>query len=173
MKRTKKFLCLALALCITFSLFVIEGFSAENADFDVTKAVIVKSENASITDNYAAERLKYYLDEIAGGNIEIITDNKEAEYEISVGDTLRSSADFTDAPDGSYTITSENKRIIIDGAGSKGTINGVYYFLEAYCDCHWYEAEVIIIPENESLCVPADIEVCYIAGVFGKGLCVP
>ena len=161
MKRTKKFLCLALALCITFSLFVIEGFSAENADFDVTKAVIVKSENASITDNYAAERLKYYLDEIAGGNIEIITDNKEAEYEISVGDTLRSSADFTDAPDGSYTITSENKRIIIDGAGSKGTINGVYYFLEAYCDCHWYEAEVIIIPENESLCVPADIDVSY------------
>ncbi len=161
MKRTKKFLSLALAFCITFSLFVIEGFSAENADFDVTKAVIVKSENASITDNYAAERLKYYLDEITGGNIEIITDNKEAEYEISVGDTLRSSADFTDAPDGSYTITSENKRIIIDGAGSKGTINGVYYFLEAYCDCHWYEAEVIIIPENESLCVPADIDVSY------------
>ena len=29
-----------------------------------TKAVIVKSENASITDSYAAERLKYYLDEI-------------------------------------------------------------------------------------------------------------
>ncbi len=160
MKNTKKFISIILVFCMSLSLFVFEGFSAENS-FDVTKAAIVKAANASITDNYAAERLKHYLDEITGGDIAVITDNESEEYEISVGATNRSSFDFTDASDGSYKITSDSKRVIIDGAGSKGTINGVYNFLETYCDCHWYEAEVIIVPENAELSVPADINVSY------------
>ena len=161
MKKVKKLLSIVLAACIVLSLFVIEAFSAESNAFDITDAVIVKSENAGITDSYAAERLKFYLDKITGGNIEIITDTSDAEYEISVGATSRSDADFTSFPDGSYRITSSDKRIIIDGAGSKGTINGVYSFLRDYCGCRWYEADVIIIPENSALTVPTDINVDY------------
>lgn len=135
--------------------------SAAEAVFDVSQAVIVTPENASITESYAAERLKYYLDEIMGGDIQIITDADEAEYEISVGATNRSDCDFSSYQDGSYSITSTDKRVVIDGAGNKGAINGVYALLEKYCGCHWYEAEVIVIPENAALTLPAGIDEEY------------
>lgn len=137
------------------------GVSAAETEFDVTQAVIVIPENASITEGYAAERLKHYLDKITGGNISIVTDADEAEYEICVGATNRSDFDFSSAADGSYSITSTDKRVIVDGAGNKGAINGVYALLEKYCGCHWYEAEVIVIPENPALTLPSGIDEDY------------
>ncbi|MBQ5592034.1 MAG: DUF4838 domain-containing protein [Clostridia bacterium] len=156
----KKLISIILCAVLSVSVFAVTGSAAE-AVFDVTKSFIVIDENASITDNYAAERLKYYLDKITGGDIEILPDSEDAQFVISVGATDRSDADFSGADDGSYIITSTADEIIIDGAGNKGTINGVYAFLEKICGCHWYESEVIIIPENAQLTVPADIDVEY------------
>lgn len=157
----KKILCVVIAV-ITGALSVpLTAFSAESG-FKVYESVIVVSADASETDSYAAQRLKYYLDKITGKSIEIVTDDTDiAEHEICVGATNRAEGDFTDSADGSYTITSTDNRIVICGAGTKGTINGVYAFLEKYCGCHWYEAQVIIVPENAALTVPADIDIEY------------
>lgn len=160
MKITKKFLSVILSAVFVFSLFAVTA-GAEESGFDVTKSVILTDENASITDKYAAEKLKYYLDEITGGNIAIVTDAQGEDYVISVGKTEMSTADFSASADGSYEITSTDNEIIIDGAGNKGTINGIYAFLEKFCGCHWYEAEIIIIPKNEELKIPAGIDVDY------------
>lgn len=54
--------------------------SAAEKGFSVADAVIVLSENASITDSYAASRLKYYLDEITGDDIEIVSGETQKEY---------------------------------------------------------------------------------------------
>ena len=149
----KKIASVALMLIIAASLFAVSASAGEN-DFNVTEAVIVKSEKAGITDSYAADRLKYYLDEITGRDIEIVTDKKNYDYIISVG---MSDRDFSSSADGSYIITSTGKEVVIAGAGNKGTINGVYAFLEKYCGCHWYESEVIVVPENKNLTVPSGI----------------
>ncbi|MBR5262812.1 MAG: DUF4838 domain-containing protein [Clostridia bacterium] len=135
--------------------------SAATESFAVGQSAIVVAQNASQTDKYAAERLKYYLDKITGKDIAIITDNDGADAEICVGATNRTDADLADKAEGSYIITSSSERVIINGTGNKGTINGVYAFLEKYCGCHWYEAEVIVIPENSALSVPADINEGY------------
>ena len=160
MKKSKIILSILLVLVTVVSLFAIPVSAADLA-FDVTKSVIIIPENASITEAYAAERLKYYLDEITGCDIDILSDSLNFLYEISVGATNRTSEDFSDSSDGSYIIKSDEDTVIINGAGNKGTINGVYAFLEKYCGCHWYEAEVIVIPENASLTVPTDINVTY------------
>ena len=159
MKTAKKILSIIMATVIIMSTAVV-SFAA-SGEFDVTKAVIVTPSDATITDAYAAERLKYYLDEITDGDIAVITDDAQADYEICVGATNRDDTDFSSSADGSYVITSSADSIIINGAGNKGTINGVYAFLEKYCGCHWYEAEVIIIPDNKDLSVPADINDTY------------
>ena len=159
MKTAKKILSIIMATVIIMSTVVV-SFAA-SGEFDVTKAVIVTPSDATITDAYAAERLKYYLDEITGGEIAVITDDAQADFEICVGATNRDDTDFSSSADGSYVITSSADSIIINGAGNKGTINGVYAFLEKYCGCHWYEAEVIIIPDNKDLSVPADINDTY------------
>ena len=159
MKTAKKILSIIMATVIIMSMSVV-SFAA-SGEFDVTKAVIVTPTDATITEDYAAERLKFYLDKITGGDIQIITEDKKASYEISVGATDRDDTDFSSAADGSYIITSTADTVIINGEGNKGTINGVYAFLEKYCGCHWYEAEVIVIPENENLTVPSDINETY------------
>ena len=156
MSAVKKAASAVLAIILMLSAFT-AAFAESVEASSAADAVIVISENASITDSYAANRLKYYLDEITGGDIEIITDKESAEFEISVGATDRTDFDFSDYADGSYIISSDENSLIINGAGNKGTINGVYAFLEKYCGCHWYESEVIIIPENKNLTVPHGI----------------
>ncbi len=151
MKKLVSIICAA--VMIISAVTVVFADSADG--FAVSDAVIIIDENAGITDNYAAERLKHYLDGITGGNIEIATENVQGKPSISV---------FTsesDSADGSYIITSTETEVIINGVGNKGTINGVYAFLEKYCGCRWYESEVMIIPENQNLEIPADINVEY------------
>lgn len=156
----KKILSVVLAMIIGALSVPFTAFAAENG-FKVYESVIVVSDDASATDIYASQRLKHYLDRITGKNIEIVTNNDSSEYEICVGATRRAENDFSESADGSYIITSTDKRIIINGAGNKGTINGVYAFLEKFCGCHWYETRVIITPENSTLTVPADIDIKY------------
>lgn len=156
----KKILSVVLAMIIGALSVPFTAFAAENR-FKVYESVIVVSAYASATDIYASQRLKHYLDRITGKNIEIVTNNGSSEYEICVGETNRDKTDFSESANGSYIITSTDKRIIINGAGNKGTINGVYAFLEKFCGCHWYETQVIIAPENSTLTVPADIDIKY------------
>lgn len=157
----KKILSLVIAVIIGALSVPFSAFATENG-FKVYESVIVVSDDASATDAYAAQKLAHYLEKITGKTFGIVTDSTDsAEYEICVGETNRAKTDFSDSADGSYIINSTNKKIIISGAGNKGTINGVYAFLEKYCGCHWYEAQVIIVPENKTLTVPADINIEY------------
>lgn len=159
-KTFKKIISITAALSLTASCFTLAA-SAKEKEFDVMQAAIVTDEAPTPQESYAAERLKYYLDRITGRDVPVITDSDEAEYEISVGATDRSENDFSSAADGSYTITSTETDVIIHGAGNKGTINGVYAFLEKYCGCHWYEKDVIVTPESSALTVPAGIDEEY------------
>ena len=148
----KRLFCAALSVVL---LAVGVPVYAADTAFEVSKAVIVVSADAPQTDAYAARRLKYYLDEITGGNIEIVSDAASAECVINVFTEENGKAD------GSYVIESTADTVTIVGSGNKGTINGVYAFLEKYCGCHWYESEVVVIPENQNLTVPADINEEY------------
>ncbi len=157
----RKVICFMLVAVMVIMTFALPAHGAESG-FSIDKSVIVISSEASLTDSYAAEKLKFYLDKITGKNIGIITDETEAaEYEICVGATNRADNDFSDSADGSYVISSTKNRIILNGAGNKGTINSVYGFLEKYCGCHWYESEVIVIPESSDLTVPENINFNY------------
>ena len=143
-------------LCFPFTVFAVGG------EFMVADSVIVVSADASKTDKYAAERLKFYLDKIIGGNMAVVTDDADSNgFEICIGESNRTDNDFSSSADGSYVIISSADKLVISGAGNKGTINGVYAFLEKYCGCHWYESEVTVIPENKNLSVPNGINDVY------------
>lgn len=157
----KKVLCILLAGVIAFMTFAMPAFAADGEKI-LADAVIVIAADASATDAYAAGRLKHYLDRITGASLGIVTDAAEPDgYEICVGATNRAELDFADAADGSYVITSTENQLVISGAGNKGTINGVYAFLEKYCGCHWFESQVIVVPENKDLSIPAGIDDKY------------
>lgn len=154
---------LALVLVLPFAVTAFaEGTLEENGGFSVCAAVVVVAENASETDFYAAKKLKYYLDKITGGDISVVEESEaKADYEIFVGATNQSEFDLSGKPNGSYVLHSDESSLEIFGSGSRGTIYGVYGFLEKYCSCRWYEAEVVVIPENKNLKIPANIHVEY------------
>ncbi len=128
---------------------------AEETGFDISQAVIAVVSDAPSTDVFAAQKLKHYLDKITGGNIAIVTDASQDEYVISIATADNGKAD------GSYSLVSTDNTLSITGSGNKGTINGVYAFLEKYCGCGWYESEVIVIPENKNLKITAGINDNY------------
>lgn len=151
----KKLLCVLVGVIMIASSLSLSAFAADT-DFDVAQTVIVAGESAA--DSYAASRLEYYLERITGAVIPVVSDSQpESDCEIIVGATARESVKLDGFEDGGYIIKSDESKVVICGAGNKGTINGVYAFLEDYCGCHWYEGEVVVIPENPSLTVPCDI----------------
>ncbi|MBQ3602222.1 MAG: DUF4838 domain-containing protein [Clostridia bacterium] len=157
----KKAFCIMLGLVMFVMAIPFTAFAAEN-EFPVYDAVVVAGENASATDKFAAEKLAFYLGKILGKAMSVVDDTAEkADYEIIVGETAREAVDLSSRNDGGYTITSDAEKVVICGKGNKGTINGVYAFLEKYCGCNWYESGVIVTPENAQLTVPADINDTY------------
>lgn len=158
----KKIISLLLALTFILPICVTAGAQDVETGFPVSEAVIVVGENAVQTDIFAARKLEYYLEKITGKDIRTVTDTEEKHSaEIVVGDTNRADVDFDYTDNGSYAIRSTQEQVVISGVGSRGTIYGVYAFLEDFCGCRWYETEVIRIPENADLTVPADINIEY------------
>ena len=64
----KKILCFIITAFLIVNCFVFSVSASENS-FYVSDAVIITPENPSITDKYAAERLKYYLDKIEDSSL--------------------------------------------------------------------------------------------------------
>lgn len=156
----KKIISVLLVIMFIFSLSLTVG--ATSVNFNITDAVIVVGKNASVTDFYAAEKLEYYIQKITGKDIAVITDDSEVQAkEIVVGETNRASVGFENPKNGSYVIKSDADKLVIAGYGSRGTIYGVYGFLEKFCDCRWYETNIIKIPENADLTVENGIDVKY------------
>lgn len=156
----KKILAVLLAVSIALSLFVFA--SAKDDAFKVSDAVIVVGKNAVATDLYAAEKLEYYLEKITGADISVITDdNAVQDKEIVVGSTNRAEVQFENPKNGSYVIKSDKNKLVIAGYDTRGTIYGVYGFLEKFCNCRWYEANVIKIPANADLTVENGIDIKY------------
>lgn len=155
----KRFISFLISTAIIFSCVITA--SAENITdrFSVADAVIVISENATDNEVYAAEKLEYYLEQILSKDVEITKDEVSGE-KIIVGNTA-ANIDFDTDENGSYIIKSDKNKIVIAGVGSRGTLYGVYAFLEDYCGCRWYEKDIIKIPQNTDLTIPADIDVAY------------
>lgn len=131
----------------SFSLCLTEKGSSEYS--------IVRSKNASELEISASIVLQNYLRQISGASFPIIEDSVPgSEYEILIGNArlLDQIEDQSIAIDG-FKIRTENKKLIIQGKG-KGTLYGVYTFLEKYLGCKKYSSSFKLIPKNESIKLP-------------------
>ena len=107
----------------------------------------------------AASTLQNYLKQISGITLPIKTDDTAASgKEIVLGFTNRSRTDPADGlKDDGFICQVIGTRVFISGAGTRGTIYGVYHFLEEVFDCHWYTRDLIVVPEADTLLVPQNL----------------
>lgn len=130
----------------------------ENGESDY---VIVKGAACSPAENTAAGELQKYIAKISGKTLEITQDTARVrENEILVGRTSREeqfgfAIDRGALGDEGFQIEAIGSRLFIAGGELRGTLYGVYDFLEKSLGCRWFTPQTEVIPENASIKIDA------------------
>jgi hypothetical protein len=118
---------------------------------------IVISRNASGSDSVAAQVLQTYVNKISGATLPIREYNTKinASY-IFIGSASHNSRysahiDWKSLEEDGFTILTEGKNLIIAGGTEKGSLYGVYSFIETYLGCRKYSPTVEIIPHQQTI----------------------
>ncbi|MEZ4775083.1 MAG: DUF4838 domain-containing protein [Bacteroidia bacterium] len=123
----------------------------------VSRYRIVIPSSPTDHEKQAAEVLKDYILQISGAALPILRANQaHYPYEIVLGqndrlDQLSFSVDLNELAADGFLIKTDSLRLVIAGGNEKGTLYGVYSFLEKYLDCRMYSPKVKIIPPREKI----------------------
>ncbi len=107
----------------------------------------------------AAHVLQDYLLQISGTALPIIkADKANSPYEIVLGqnerlDELDIGINLNDLKKDGFLIKTDSLRLVIAGGSEKGTLFGVYSFLEDYLGCRMYSPDVTVIPEIKKIAI--------------------
>lgn len=122
--------------------------------------VIVLSESANECERFAAQELQSFVKESAGATLPIINDravgySSRSKY-ISIGQTrLLESAklnlNYSVLNLDGFYIKSVGNVIFITGARDRGTLYGVYDFLERFFGVRFFNADVTKVPKTENV----------------------
>lgn len=127
-------------------------------DQHAANAVIVLAADANKTECYAAKELSSYLTRMAGHPF-IISDRKDADMvNICVGIGTCTADGFSpddDLTDDGFMMVSKENTIYITGTNERGTLYGVYEFLEESLGCRFFSPEVETIPQHAEMRIPA------------------
>lgn len=108
----------------------------------------------------ASEVLQDYLLEISGAALPIIqADKSDSPFEIILGqnerlDKLNIATDYNALNEDGFIIKTVNQRLVIAGGSGKGTLYGVYTFLETHLGCRMYSPKVKVIPKRDTITLP-------------------
>jgi hypothetical protein len=127
---------------------------------------ILLSEQASLSEQYAASQLQEALEAISGARVPIETlthNNSNHSFApgkaIIVGESsllpqLGINLAANDLGLDGFLIKSVGETLVIAGGRPRGTLYGVYSFLEEYVGCRWYTPDTTFLPKLETLEVP-------------------
>ncbi|MCL2512565.1 MAG: DUF4838 domain-containing protein [Oscillospiraceae bacterium] len=138
---------------------VYDGETITVAEDGLSDYVIVIGENAIPAEVTAAEKLQGFLKEISGAELEIARDYVSAQAEeIVIGDTNRYPVDYGPLGDEGFIIKTYDEKVIIAGGKPRGTLYGIYDFLEKFAGCRWYSKDTKFIPSADTFAVPVEID---------------
>ena len=122
-----------------------------------TKYSIIIAAEAEEGEKYAAEELAHFLGVMSGAEFPITLDSEPAgDFEIVVGHTNRKSLDDlpadlrTDNIEG-FAIVPEGERLVIIGNIPRGTLYGVYDFLDIELGVRFLDHQVDYVPQRATL----------------------
>jgi hypothetical protein len=113
----------------------------------------------------AASVLQDHILQISGAPLPVINaDRISSPYEIVLGQNERldetgNTIDYKALKEDGFAIQTDSSRLIISGGNEKGTLYGVYTFLERYLGCRLYDPKVKIVPRQNNISLPPIKEV--------------
>ena len=131
----------------------------------VTAYSLVCNPEAMDGEKTAVSELIQYMAQATGYTIPVLGEGESAEFEIVVGSTDRDteavvSARSTLVNDG-YALMYENNRLYITGKTARGTVYGIYEFMEKFLGVRFYEADFVVVRDNPVVEIPADLNIVY------------
>jgi hypothetical protein len=118
---------------------------------------IVVPSNATAQEQKAASVLQDYLLQISGAAVPIVSATRPStRYEILLGQNEKLAehgidVNFSQLEADGFVIRTDSLRLIIAGGNDKGTLFGVYTFLEKYLGCRMFTPKVKIIPARDTI----------------------
>jgi hypothetical protein len=126
-------------------------------DNEVSRYRIVVPSAATESEMKASKVLQDYLLQISGAALPVIAaDKHRSPYEIVLGQNERLeqagvSINLNTLKEDGFVIRTDSMRLFIIGGNEKGTLYGVYAFLEKYLGCRMYSPKVKIIPKQKKI----------------------
>ncbi len=126
-------------------------FSNGKSDYRISLAV-----NVSESEKWAAKELQHWLKEISGVELPLLPeDNNYGGPQVVVGSSSLSSQSSPSSQSAtaeeSFHYYNDGPNIYITGGKQRGTMYGVFEFLERELGCRWYTPAVNVIPKREEL----------------------
>jgi hypothetical protein len=138
---------------------------------------IVIPRGAIPSERHAAEELARFLKEMSGAELPVVDDASPASAkEILLGDNARLKAlqpaiDWKTTGTDGFTIRTAGPKLVIAGGRPRGTLHGVYAFLEETLGCRWYSPDVSRIPRLPRVEVP-DLDVTQVPAFESRDLMI-
>lgn len=144
-----------------YPIDILTIFSKAISDF-----TIIHADAPSETILFAVNDLCSYIEKAAGTRLAVSDDTISFDDEIVVGITDRDTdsviAKRAELGEEGYIIYSEDGRLYITGNTERGTLYGVYSFLEDYLGCRFYTKDYEVIKENHKVDIPASIDHSFV-----------
>ncbi len=116
-----------------------------------TTYTIVTAKEASPSEVRAAAELRYFLYEITGASFPVVTDSSEPKGNLillgrsSITDRLNLNLPFDQLGKEGFALKTAGEHLVIAGGRQRGTMYGVYTFLEKL-GCRWVSRDASRIP---------------------------
>ena len=117
---------------------------------------ICVAREASAAERHAAEQLQRFLEEISGARLPIISDEGRIGGRLvlvgnsRVTERLKLSVAAREVGAEGFRLRTAGRDLVIAGGGPRGTLYGVYTFLEKL-GCRWFTREVSRIPKTRTV----------------------
>lgn len=144
-------------VCLLFSCIVNDSFALTLTQQGKSDYTIVIGDRATITEWHGATELQKFIQEISKTFIPIKRDNEPVSGPmILVGRSsqltkIDNTIDFQSLGTEGYVIKTKEPHLIIAGGQLRGTMYGVYTFLEDILGCRWYTDQISKIPRMETI----------------------
>jgi len=110
----------------------------------------------------AADELQTYLEKICGVSLPVVSESSlpEGGKAITLGETAISDSvqfDYSVIKEDGFLLHSDGENFIIRGEDSRGTLFGVYTFLEEYLGVRWFTPTLEVVPENDDVIIDKNL----------------
>ena len=140
------------ACLLTTSVAFAGGLKQEKMD----KWSIIVAEDASPSEQYAAEEFQKLFRELTGNDLPIVAATHSRSHNIFIGPGAANLArklqfDASTMGEEALRIRIDKHNIVIAGGRPRGTLYGVYEFFERYCGVRFLAYDQTYFPNRESL----------------------